>query len=361
MVPDRSNVRVGIIGLGNIGQYHAERLLDHGVTLVGGVDIAESARDRFERRYGVEAMDQCDSLLDRVDAVVVTTPNEYHEPYAVAALEQDVHVLIEKPLADSLESAERIARAAADSSAICMVGFNNRFSNTIQYLKHRIASGDFGQLSHVEANYVRRRGVPGRGTWFTHRKSAGGGAVIDLGVHAIDLALYLLDFPSLTEISGVTRSEFGRREDYVYLEMWGRDAGPSTFDVEDSASAFVRTVDDQTVSLEIAWATNRPPTHEFVVHGTDAAARFDLLDADLTIHTATTGGTNAFEDTSVRTRDVDTHQEEQAAFLDSIAAGSDDASNVDEALTVQRVVDAIYRSSASGSAVAVDERDESDR
>ncbi len=353
MSAERSSIRVGIVGLGNIGQYHAERLLDHDVTLVGGVDIDEAARERFERRYGVQAFDRSDPLYDAIDAVVITTPNEFHEPYAVDALERGIHVLLEKPLANTLESGERIAAAAAESDAVCMIGFNNRYSNTVEFVRNRIDRGDLGRVTHVEANYVRRRGVPGRGTWFTHRKSAGGGALIDLGVHAIDLALYLLEYPPLSEVSGVTRSEFGRREDYVYLEMWGSDAGPSAFDVEDSASAFVRTDDDRTVSLEVAWATNRPATHEFVVQGTEAAARFDLLENDLTLHTASTGGPNALEDTTVRTRDVDTHRAEQAVFLDAVASGSTHPENVEQALAVQRVVDAIYRSNDRGCAVSV--------
>ncbi|ELZ13414.1 oxidoreductase domain-containing protein [Halovivax asiaticus JCM 14624] len=352
MTRDRSSIRTGIVGLGNIGQYHGQRLLDTGVSLVGGVDIDPRAREQFERRYDAPTYDRGDPLYESVDALVVTTPNEYHEPYAVEALERDIHVLIEKPLAHTVESAERIVEAAADSEAACMVGFNNRFSNTVAVIRDRIDRGKLGDVRHVEANYVRRRGVPGRGTWFTHRERAGGGALIDLGVHAIDLALYVLDFPAPTVVLGRTRSDFGRRDDYVYLEMWGEDAGPESFDVEDSASAFVRTDTDQTISLEVAWATNRPATHEFVVHGTEAAAKFDLIEHDLTIHRARTNGPAALEDTSVRTRDVDTHRKEQQVFFDAILDG-EDPSNVAEAFTVQRIIQAIYRSSKRGEAVSL--------
>ncbi len=353
MTRDRSTVRTGIVGLGNIGQYHAQRLLDIGVTLVGGVDIDPRARERFESRYDVPTYDRGEPLYEDADAVVVTTPNEYHEPYAVEALERDIHVLLEKPLAHTVDSADRIVAAEAASDAFCMVGFNNRFSNTAGVVRDRIERGELGVVRHVEANYVRRRGVPGRGTWFTHQERAGGGALIDLGVHAIDLALYLLGFPTPSVVLGMARSDFGRRDDYVFLEMWGEDAGGDAFDVDDSASAFVRTDGDQTISLEVAWATNRPATHEFVVHGTKAAARFDLIDHELTIHRARTNGPAALEDTSVRTRDVDTHREEQQAFFDAILDDVD-VSNVDQALTVQRVIQAIYRSSERGDAVSIE-------
>ncbi|MHC3439880.1 Gfo/Idh/MocA family protein [Natrialbaceae archaeon A-gly3] len=355
MVADRTDVRTGIVGLGNIGLYHADRLVDLEIPLVGGMDVSADAREQFRRRYSVEAYDDHTELFDAVDAVVITTPNKFHEEYAVSALERDLHVLLEKPLAHSIESAERIAAVAADADSYCLVGFNNRYSNAVRVVKNRIARGDLGRVTHVEANYVRRRGVPGRGSWFTRRAISGGGALIDLGVHAIDLALYLLGYPEVTEVTGVTRSDFGPREDYAYLEMWGEDAGPAGFDVDDSSSAFIRCGDDRTVSLEVAWATNRPSSHEFVVNGTGAAARFDLLENDLTVHSASTVGPDHLEDTTVETRENDTHRDEQRAFFDAIGAGENLEGNVEEALVVQRIIDAIYRSSETGHTISLEE------
>ena len=351
MTRDRSDISAGIVGLGNIGQYHAERLIEHGVTLVGGMDVAADARMRFARRYDVDVYDDHHDLYETVDAVIITTPNKYHEAYAVEAFERDLHVLLEKPLANSLESAERIAEAAADSDGHAMVGFNNRFANTVRIAKNRIDRGELGDVSHVEANYVRRRGIPGRGTWFTHRQIAGGGALIDLGVHAIDLALYLLGYPDVEEVSGVARSEFGSREEYAYLDMWADDAGPGGFDVDDSASAFLRCAGNRTISLEVAWATNRPATHEFVARGTDAAARFDLLDGDLTVYSASNVGPDHLEDTTIETRQNDTHSDEQQAFFDLILDDENQQNTVEEALTVQRVIHGIYDSSEEGRAI----------
>ncbi|AEH37981.1 oxidoreductase domain protein [Halopiger xanaduensis SH-6] len=354
---NRSDIRTGIIGLGNIGQYHAERLVDLSVPIVGGMDIAEEARTRFGRRYDVDVYEDHQELYDTVDAVIITTPNKYHEEYAIDAFERDLHVLLEKPLAHSLESARRIADAADDSEGVCMIGFNNRFANTVRIVKNRIERGDLGDVIHVEANYVRRRGIPGRGSWFTRRQIAGGGALIDLGVHAIDLALYLLGYPEVKEVNGVTRGDFGSREEYAYLEMWGDDAGPSEFDVDDSASAFVRCADDRTISLEVAWATNRPADHEFVIRGTESAARFDLLEGDLSFHSASTAGPDHLEDTSVETRQNDTHTEEQKTFFDAIVAGEDCDDSVEQALSVQRIIDSIYRSSEEGQTITVGERE----
>ncbi|SEW32242.1 Gfo/Idh/MocA family protein [Natrinema salifodinae] len=352
---NRSDIEAGIVGLGNIGQYHAERLVDLGVTLAGGMDVAAEARTRFARRYDVDVYDDHHELFDTVDAVIITTPNKYHEEYAIDAFERDLHVLLEKPLGHSIESARRIAEAAAESDGYAMVGFNNRFANTVRIVKNRIERGDLGDVTHVEANYVRRRGIPGRGSWFTRRQIAGGGALIDLGVHAIDLALYLLGYPDVTEVNGVARGEFGSREEYAYLDMWADDAGPEGFNVDDSASAFIRCTGDHTVSLEVAWATNRPATHEFVVRGTESAARFDLLEGDLTFHSASKIGPDHLEDTSVETRQNDTHSDEQKVFFDRVVGeGKRERGNsVTEALEVQRVIDGIYRSSDEGHTISI--------
>ena len=252
-----NDVAVGIVGLGGIGTHHATKLVERGANLVGGMDIDADARVRFHEEFDIPAYEDEAALYDACDAVLITTPNRFHEEYATSALEAGLDVLLEKPLAHTLESAERIAEAARAAEGFCMVGFNNRFADPVRVIKHYQDEGRFGETTHVEANYVRRRGVPGRGSWFTSSEVAGGGALIDIGVHAIDLALYFLDHPEVVEVSGETRSEFGGRDDYAYVHMWGDDAGPEGFDVDDSASAFIRGAGGSTVSLEVAWATNR--------------------------------------------------------------------------------------------------------
>ncbi|GAB6880693.1 Gfo/Idh/MocA family oxidoreductase [Halorubrum gandharaense] len=352
---DADDVAVGIVGLGGIGHHHATRLQERGANLVGGMDIDVDARERFHEEFGVHAYESEGDLYEACDAVLVTTPNRFHEEYAVSALEAGLDVLLEKPLAHTLESAERIAGAAREADGFCMVGFNNRFADPVQVIKHYQNEGRFGETTHVEANYVRRRGVPGRGSWFTSKGVSGGGALIDIGVHAIDLALYFLDHPEVVEVSGETRSEFGGRDDYAYVHMWGDDAGPEGFDVDDSASAFIRDADGNTVSLEVAWATNRPTNDEFVIRGTEAGATFDRGEDELTIHEAAVDGGHHLSDAEIETRETDSHAAEQGVFLEAVAAGEAPSINtVEEALTVQRVIDAIYRSSETGTAVRLD-------
>jgi predicted dehydrogenase len=350
-----SSVRVGLVGLGNIARHHAAQLAELDADLVGGMDVDAEARRRFADSYGVDTYGDVGRMLETVDAAVVTTPNRFHEEYVLAALDAGVDVLVEKPLAHDLESAERIAAAArATDDAFCMAGFNNRFARPVQVLREYQREGRLGEVRHVEANYLRRRGIPGRGSWFTSKAVAGGGSVIDIGVHAIDLSLYLLEFPAVEEVSAVTRSQFGDREDYAFVEMWGPDEGPGGFDVDDSATALIRCADDRTVSLEVAWAANRPGDDRFFVRGTEGGAVYDRADQDLTLLGAGTGGHNHLTDTEVRTGTANTHRAEQEVFLRAVRDGeAPDVNTLEEALTVQRVIDAIYRSAETGGAVDV--------
>ncbi|WP_410767031.1 Gfo/Idh/MocA family protein [Haloferax sp. DFSO60] len=349
-----SSVRVGIIGLGNIGHHHADRLVDLGAELVGGLDIQAEARHRFTEKYDVNTYEDKNELFDEVDAVIITTPNRFHEEYAVDALEAGLDVLLEKPLAHSLESAQNIATVAEKADGFCMVGFNNRFANPVEVFKHHYEAGRFGDIKHIEANYVRRRGIPGRGSWFTSKEIAGGGSLIDIGVHAIDLALYFLDFPEVVEVSGVTRSQFGDKEDYTFVEMWGDDIGPEGFNVDDSASAFIRCANGTTISLEVAWATNRPTNDEFFLRGTKGGARFDRASHELNFYEGDVGGSNHLTTADIDTQVNDTHKSEQKLFVEAVAAGEAPGRNtVAEAISVQQVIDAIYRSSEEGRAVKV--------
>lgn len=350
-------VQVGFVGLGNIGHYHADRLVDfEGVDIVGGVDINPEARARFAEKYGVESFESYEDLYaEDVDAVIVTTPNKFHEEYAVSALRSGLDVLLEKPLAHSLESAERITEAAHNADGFCMVGFHNRFRNPVEVVKAYQEEGRFGTTRHVEANFVRRRGIPGRGSWFTNREIAGGGALIDIGVHAIDLALHFHDFPAVQEVTGTIRSQFGTREDYAYLEMWGEDTESGDFTVDDSVSAFIRCEGGKSIALEVAWAANRSPTEEYVIRGTEAGGIFDKADDSLTIYETGQQGTDHFSDSEIRTRHEDPHKEEQRVFYEAVREGVAPAMNtVEQGLEVQRVIDAIYRSQERQQAIRLE-------
>ena len=352
---DLSSVRLGFVGLGNIAQLHADEVLNVGGTIAAGTDVDEDARDRFAETYDADVFEEATAMYEHVDAVVVSTPNTFHEEYVTGALEAGLDVLVEKPLAHSLSSAERIVEVASDAQGFCMVGFHNRFRGPVQVLDQYRTDGELGDVSHVEANYIRRRGVPGRGSWFTRKEVSGGGAVIDIGTHAIDVALHLMGFPEIEEVSAQTRAQFGPDDDYTYLNMWGYDEGAGGFDVEDSATAFVRCADGKTFSLEVAWATNRFPSQELVVRGDGGGAHLDMADDSLTVLDTSATGADHHRDTEIETVDAEAHGLEQEYFLEHVASGETPAMNtVEQGLAVQRVMDAIYRSGESGEAVSIE-------
>jgi predicted dehydrogenase len=340
---------IGLIGLGARSHVHAAWLDRHDCRVVG-TDAEASAREEFETAFEANTYPTPGAMLDAdLDGVVITTPTKFHETPATDALERGYDTLVEKPLAHTLDSAERIAAVAEESDGTCVVGFHHRCAETATVLHQHVRDGYFGRLSHVEARYIRRRGVPGRGTWFTSTEIAGGGALIDIGAHAIDLTLFLLDFPAIEEVTAVTRTEFGNRDDYTYLDMFGRDGESDMFTVEDSATATVRFETGQTMSLETAWAANLPSEHAYDLRGTEAGARLRHPDNDtneLEFFETAASGTPHFVDRTVQTADEHAVDREIEQFLTLIGTGDRGVlATAEEALATQRVVDAIYAAS----------------
>jgi predicted dehydrogenase len=349
-------IRLGVVGLGFMGQVHAENTSGFGHEVVAGVDLADDAREAFGSRFGAttyEAFEEMYSEED-LDAVAVSVPNKFHEPAVVAALERGIDVLCEKPLAHTLESAERIAAVARESEGFCAVNFHNRLSAAAEMIKGYDEEGKFGEITHVQGNYVRWRGVPGLGTWFTSKELAGGGALVDIGVHAIDFALYLLDFPPVEEVMGISRSNAAGRKEYADPEDWG--TGEGAFDVEDSVTALIRCETGQSISLEVSWAASQEPTNEFLLRGTDAGARLSLGEEDLELFETGKQGTDHFVRSELEGSLPETGwAASDKLFAESVARGkAPELNTVEQALTVQRVIDGIYRSSEEGTAVRIE-------
>ena len=357
-----SDVRLAVVGLGLMGRVHARNAMELGARIVGGADVAAGSREEFQGEFGVPTYESSEALLkaEEVDAVVVTTPNRFHEPSVVEALEAGCDVLVEKPLAHTLESAERIADAAEAAPGFCMLGFHSRFSPASKATRAYADAGRFGEISHVEATYVRRRGIPNPGSWFTTADLSGGGSLIDVGVHVVDLAMFVLGFPAPTEVTGVARTNFGPRENYAdpdgFAGTWGSVDRDAEFDVDDSVSAFLRFETGQTISLEVAWATNRPPASELVVRGTDAGATFDMEGEVVELYETGNHGVDHYVTSEIDARGgPEGHVAEMEHFLEAAGAGVRPSMNtLEQGLAVQRVIDGIYRSSESGEAVAIE-------
>lgn len=339
--------RIGLIGAGSIARHHADAIRAVGESVHAVADISPDARRAFADDYDVEeSYEDYEELLARasVDAVVVAVPNALHAECAIAALEADVDVLVEKPLATSHDEAVTIAEAERESAATVMVGFCKVFNPWFEDLEDRVADGRFGEVYEVEAEIVRRRGIPSLGSWFTRRDLAGGGAMIDIGVHALHQVLSLLDFPEIRSVSASSGAHFGSKDDYTYLNMWGGGPqGDETFDVDDHTRAFVHTESGATVSLHVAWASNSDPRQLLRIYGDEAGATVRVGgDVETTIHS--TDG-DALSTTDLEHGSANRFVEEWEYFS-AVLRGEREHTRctLEEGLLVQELIDAIYDS-----------------
>lgn len=275
---------VGVVGLSEVGRRYASVAQDLGCEVVGS-DASSNARRRSEESLTIETYEDFEQMYDEgVDAVLISTPNRYHEAAAIPALEKGLDVFFEKPLAHSYESGQRIVEAADDTDSVCMVGFYHAYYECVQAIRSYIEDGVFGELSHIEATWVFRRSVPRRGSWYTSKEFAGGGVLQDKGSFLLYILSYF-GFPlaEIESVCGKARSEFGHRDDYTSLEMWGGEGHENIFDVEDSLSAFIHFEDGKTATIETAWAANRKTELTFDIRGIDGGAHLNADTGDLTL------------------------------------------------------------------------------
>lgn len=353
--------RLGIIGSGSIGRMHAENAVKAGSTIVACCDVKEAAATALAADFDAKPVTSMDDLfaIDDVEAVVVSVPNHLHRNCAIAALEAGRDVLLEKPMAIDAAQCDEVIAAAAGTDRIVQVGFVSRYAPAIRLVRSMIERGDFGRLYLARAQYVRRRGIPGLGGWFTTKEKAGGGVLIDLGVHVIDLMLHLAGRPAVQRASGVCTAHFGpAMKDYVFHEMWG---GPprydGTFDVEDGATAILRCDEGFTMEVSATWAANiieEETGNGLMLLGDKGGAVVDLWEGKVRI--ATERGGELFDETA-RLPEGDqwgmawTMQHE--LFAGHVSDRSQPAASMQHGREVQAVLDAIYRSNDEGREVAV--------
>ena len=208
------------------------------------------------------------------DITVVATPNVFHKPMTMAALEAGSHVLCEKPLALNYADAVEMMDLAADKGLTLTVGTHYRFSPPMQAAKAHVDAGFFGEIYAARTVWQRRAGIPGYGSWFTNMDLAGGGSLLDIGVHALDRALYLMDYPQPVTVSGASFAKFGPRG--MGLGGWGADISAADsdvrFDVDDLAWAFVRFANGAVLQFQVAWANHLPEQFFTELYGTDGGA-----------------------------------------------------------------------------------------
>jgi predicted dehydrogenase len=276
----RRKLRAGVVGLGWAGGRHLDgyaALPDVEIVALAGLE--EDRLKELGGRFGIPNLysDYQDLMArDDIDVVSVCTPNHLHAPITIAALESGKHVLCEKPLARDAGEAEAMVKAAVEGNKVLHVAFNHRQRGDVQVLRRFLEQDQLGRIYHVKATWMRRSGIPGMGSWFTSRHMAGGGPLIDLGVHVLDLALFLLDEPEVVSVSAATYAELGPRG--RGFSGTKRMSVGSAYEVEDLATAFLRLGDGSTVNLEASWAVYGGANDDFGVtlFGTNGGAEIKV-------------------------------------------------------------------------------------
>ena len=272
-------LRIGIIGNGGIAKalhLPAYRNMKN-VEIVATCDIIKERMDEAEQilGYSVKKYENYQDLIKdkNIDAIDICTPNYLHSIIAVLALKENKHVFCEKPDAVSVEEVLKMQKAAEESKKVLMVMRNNRHLVTSKFLKKYIQEGKMGEIYCGRCGWQRRRGIPGRGGWFTTKAQSGGGPLIDLGVHMIDLAIYLMGNPKPIAVSGSIYNKFANddsQSDSVH-SSFGDVVENGTFDVEDLAMGFIKFDNGACLQIEFSWASNVKEERNFVeLRGTKA-------------------------------------------------------------------------------------------
>lgn len=265
-------IRIGIIGCGGIAtcaHVPAFKVMPE-AEITAICDIIPEKMDKIEKLIDgkVEKYTDYKKLLDNknVDAVHICTPNCFHSEMAVAALEKGKHVFCEKPDAMNVTEVIKMRDTAKKSKSVLMVMRNNRHLNSSKYLKKKIENGEFGDLYCGRCGWIRRRGIPGKGGWFTTKSLSGGGPLIDLGVHMIDLSIYLMGNPRPVAVSGSVYNHFADGGDISDSQhsAFGDKVKDGIFDVEDHAIGFVRFENGASLQIEFSWASNIEAEKNFV-------------------------------------------------------------------------------------------------
>lgn len=251
-----------MVGLGTIAQRLYLPALERieGVRATALVDTNTDRLAQVGEQFGIERRytDYRALLADgELDAAIVATPNVFHAPVTIAALEAGCHVLVEKPMAMTGDEARQMADTAEARGKVLSINLPRRAHPVYREARQRVRDGELGEVYHAIATITRRSGIPGYGSWFTTAALAGGGAMLDAGVHILDLVLWLLDEPPVLGVSAITSDRIGREG--RGRGGWGVEHNPNgTFDVDDSIIAQVRCAGGLGIVLDVSWAAYAP-------------------------------------------------------------------------------------------------------
>lgn len=352
--------RIGIVGCGGIanGKHLPSLKKLENVEMVAFCDIVEERATEAAAKYGSEGAevytDYTELLKDStIDIVHVLTPNDMHADISIAALEAGKHVMSEKPMAKTAFDAGRMVETARRTGKKLTVGYNNRYRTDSQLMKKVCESGELGEIYYAKAHAVRRRAVP---TWgvFLDEEKQGGGPLIDIGTHALDLTLWMMNNYKPKVVLGTSYHKLSQRENAA--NAWG-PWDPAKFTVEDSAFGMIVMENGATIVLESSWALNTLEVDEAkcTLSGTEGGAdmkgglringeqhsRLFTKEIDLKA-----GGVAFYDGKSESDSDL-----EMRLWIKAIEEDTEPVVTPEQAFVVSQILEAIYESSKTGKAV----------
>lgn len=349
-------VQIGIIGAGGIGNEHIKGFqATPGAFVTAVTDVYQPLALERAKQYGIPTVySTYQELLQDpgIDAVVVAVPNDAHAPIAIEALQAGKHVLLEKPMAINAASAKEIVKAYRKSGKVLMLSHQQRWESVYLQVKEQIDKGAFGRIYNTKAGWMRRKGIPGWGSWFTQMHKAGGGPLIDIGVHMLDLSLHFMGAPKPVSVFGTTYAEFGPKRKGI--GDWGKPDWNGIYDVEDLATALIKLDNGGTITLDVSWAANTSFQDNgpyIYLMGSDGGASLKMGQGFL--HTELFDRTADVE-LLVPENDEGPRVRMNAHFLSCIREGREPWTSAMSGLANSLVLEAIYESSRTGNVVNLD-------
>lgn len=358
------DVRVGIVGCGGIanGKHLPALKKLENVKMVAFCDIIVERAEKAAKEYGTEDAKVYTDYKEMIqkenlEVIHVLTPNREHAPITIYALENDCHVMCEKPMAKTYADAKAMLEAYKKSGKKLTIGYQNRFRGDSTYLKKACDRGDLGEIYYAKAHAIRRRAVP---TWgvFLDEDAQGGGPLIDIGTHALDLTLWCMDNYKPKSVKGSVFKKLGDQTETG--NAWG-DWDPKEYTVEDSAFGFIQMENGATIVLESSWALNTLDVKEAkcTLCGTKAGAD---MDDSLRINSTdfgklTTlkpslgaGGVDFYDGKSESPADIEARQ-----WIDAVINDKEPVVKPEQAIVVTKILEAIYESAKTGKEVVFDD------
>lgn len=343
-----NRLRVAIIGAGNIAERVHASFYHHcpDTELVGVCDNRPEQAQRFAQKYGCAAFDDVDTLLStlRPDVVSVCSPNRFHHQHVLAALAAGCHVLCEKPPAMTADEAEEMLLAARKARKLLAYDFHHRFALDVQLLREQVAAGTLGEVYVTTAKALRRCGVPGWGV-FTNKALQGGGPLIDIGIHMLDAAMYVLGFPAVKCVTAHSFQRLGTIKNNGQFGTWD----PAHYTVEDALFATLEFHNGGILRLETSFALNIPEQSVMNVQFCGDKAGATLFPAHIYQDEAGELVTLTQRDAADELR----HFRSMTAFIDRVKGSPVAVAEAQQGYEIQRLVQAIYDAAGQGVTLAL--------